>query len=489
MKRRISLMLLAGLMSAGAPLAQASDDELARIVREVLVRQPDLKLSALAADSAEAGVEAIEGMLDPRWNARVGISDEKAPTVSAFQPSTTRSATLGAGLRKKFASGGELSASLSYSRTDLVYQSAFASQLALFNPAYRGQIDLSYRHPLLRGADNPDYRLGRQAAEARAGAARLGRQLSARALALAAMNAYFQLAADTLQLELAREGVARAKRLVAYQKTRERFGLIEEADRLQAEALLAARKSDLADAEARLAADRANLNRLMLRPADAPLRIRPPKPAGAPLPDADRLVRIALERRPESRQLALELKAAEAELEAARATDRMQLDLVLEAGTRALDTSAAPAFGKSLSPKDRFLGIAVEMSDSIGGRAERAAIRQALIARERLIEQRRKLEEDIRTEIETALTRLASGRPALARARARARAEARKFEAEMRRYREGRSSTATVIQFEGELAAARMQARMQALSLALAERQLAWASGRLLDELGIEVPR
>ena len=57
----------------------------------------------------------------------------------------------------------------------------------------------------------------------------------------------------------------------------------------------------------------------------------------------------------------------------------------------------------------------------------------------------------------------------------------------MRRYREGRSDTATLVQFEADLRSAELRAELQYLTLLLAERQLAWAKGSLLQELGLQM--
>ena len=93
--------------------------------------------------------------------------------------------------------------------------------------------------------------------------------------------------------------------------------------------------------------------------------------------------------------------------------------------------------------------------------------------------------EVVRDDIARTWTSLKSGIPAYRQARLRVEAEKRKLDAELKRYREGRSDTATVVQFEGDLSNAERQAELLGVSLNLAEKQLAWAQGTLLDGLGI----
>ncbi|MDX8401234.1 MAG: TolC family protein [Mariprofundaceae bacterium] len=312
---------------------------------------------------------------------------------------------------------------------------------------------------------------------------------TARQLALQALTAFYRLASDALQARLARESVRRAERVLAWQKRRERFGLGETADRLQAEALLAARRADLARAEAARDADRAALNRLMLRDAAEPLRI---DPEADPLPRDFRPIspeelNRALARRPEIRAVERQLAAAREQRKIAEDGTRMQLDLVLQAGTRALDTQAAPAFARGLAPKDRFVGLSVEMSDDFGGGRARAALEKALQAEAKLEALHDRARAQLETDLANAETAIRSGLPVLRAARARARAERAKFEAEMARYRDGRSNIATLVQAEEALSAARVQAEMQALALRLAARQRQWALAELLDGLGVRL--
>jgi len=471
------------------PAAAGEPIHLDDAIRQALSKRPDLALGRIDTAVAETENRRIEGMLDPVVTASVGASDDKSPVASSFQASRTVSGQLTAGVSKPMANGDTIGASLAYNRSKQSFSNPLAAQFSLINPAYRGQIDLTYRHPLLRGNDRPDYSDALQAAENDARASRLQQRTIARTLALQVTNAYYQVANDRIQLRLARQSVSRAGRLLNYQSFRERFGLIEASDRLQAKALLEARKLDFAQAKAQLAVDNAALNRLLLAPADRPVEPAVPEPSINKRPvDFDTLLETANRKRPEFAILDARLKAAEARLEQAKNAEENQLDIVAQLGTRSLDTQASTAAGKAFSTTNHYASLSLEFSDTVGSNTARAGIRKAELARSRIVEERRQTLEQIHDDLARTTTSLQNNIPAYRQAKIRVEAERSKLEAELKRYREGRSDTATVVQFEGDLSAAERQKELFSVSLSLAEKQLAWTQGTLLDELGVRLP-
>ncbi|MDX8402998.1 MAG: TolC family protein, partial [Mariprofundaceae bacterium] len=306
-------------------------------------------------------------------------------------------------------------------------------------------------------------------------------------LAGQATSLYFQLTADNLALELAEDAVRRAKKLLRYQRTREQFGLIERSDRLQAEALLATRRMELNIAEATSAQGKTNLNRLMIRSPDAPLH--PELNGGVLFSDnmttlpLDDLLTEAEASRPAFRVIEANLDASRARLAAARNEHETQVDLVGQVGSRALDGSAGKTLGQGFTLNDRFVSLSVELSDTISGNATQASIRQAELGRQQATLEHIQMRESVKSELANALTMLRSTQKTVVSASQRAKAEKRKFNAELQRYKEGRSDTATLIQFEGELTTAELQAAIQEVTLKLAEHQLALARGTLLPSV------
>ncbi|MFQ5518958.1 MAG: TolC family protein [Mariprofundus sp.] len=486
MKKLIGLMITAIALFAVAQPATASDNmSLKQVIQAVLSNQPDLAISRIDSAIAATETQRIEGILDPIVSASILASEEQTPVSSAFQASETRIGQLTGGISKPLSNGGTVSAGFVYNRISQGFSSPFAAQLASFNPAFRNQINVSYRHPLFKGAGRPDYHHALTAADAGMQSSAMQQQVIARQFTLQAINAYYQLAADEINTRIAGQAVKRAKKLLAYQRSREQFGLIEKADRLQAEALLAARKTDLQRAVSRRLTDLNSINRLMLRSADAPLTLEQPLTDDIPTPSIAEAFAVAESNRPELQVLKAQLEASQAQLAINRDADDIQLDLVAEAGTRSLDSNAATAAARGFSPNDHYVSLSVEFSDVLSRNSARASIRKAELQYQRILAQRNSAMEQIKTDLSTAITAINGGKPVLAVARKQAAAEKQKFKAEMKRYRAGRSDTATLVQFEGELRNAELNAELQALTVQLTIRQLAWAQNTLLAELDL----
>ncbi len=477
-------------MLAFSQITSAAEMTLSDVVAAVLERHPDLSISRTDTAIAAADTQRVESLLDASINSSITGINEQIPVASDFQAVEKRTTRIQAAISKPLRNGDTLSVQGSYNRTGQDFISPFAAALARFNPEYRAQLDITYRHALLRGAKRPDYSLGLQSVEAKTSAAALSEHLVARALALKALNAFFQLAANDINVAIARQAVQRARDVLAYQRSREKFGLIEKADRLQAEALLAARNMDLQLAVAQRQTDESTLNRLMLNQSNPPIALKlPPLSPNAKIPDMDEIEPQVLLQRPDIKAIDAQLEAAEADLATVRDIDAMQLDVVAQLGTRALGSSAGVAAAGGLSINDRFASLSLEMQDTLGRNSARAAIRKAELTRQRLAGQRRQTLELIRDDLAAAITAIRTAIPNLRMARRLAIAEKRKYRTELKRYREGRSDTATLVQFEGELRNAELQERLQQLTLQLARHQLLWAKGNLLDNLNIELPQ
>ncbi len=483
-------VIAAFVMAWQAPVLAADAGDGARtldeVIREVLRRHPDLGIARFDAVIAGAELARIDAGLDPVFTARAGISDDRTPVFSEFQPAETLTGAISGTLTQPFAGGGTLSTTAEYARTRQRFTSPFASQLALINPAYRGGVSVSYRHPLLRGEGRPDIRDALTAAGAERDALQMQRLVIARGLGLQALTAGFRLLADDIGIRLAGIGVERAERLVDYQRFREEFGLVESAERIQMEALLALRRLELQRARAQKHASRVELNRLMLREPEAALEIRPftglPPPGTPSIEDG---IQFARALRPEFQLIERRLEAEQARLRVVRDAGRPQLDLVGELGVFALERR--PLDAAAVDFNDRFAGIAIELSDVLGRRAAKAGVLRSELESLRLQAESARAVEQVRDELARIQATIASGAETLRLLRLRAGAEARKFEAELARYRDGRSDTATVIQFEGELMISELEAELQALALWLADRQFSWSRGTLFEEMGIDL--
>lgn len=459
--------------------AQAAALSFEQALATMLDKQPDLKISDLQIKIKAAEGQGLEGALDPRYGASLGLSDEQSPTTSPFAPTGTTATFLSGQVNKPFADGSQLTASLSYNRAELAYPGSVAPAFqSKPNPVFTHQIDLLYRYPLANGAGNPNYTYQKQANASEMKVARLNVLMLREQMANQLIGAYFQLMLDDLSVQLAKDAKQRAKGLLAYQMQRESFGLIEKADRLQTDALVAGRDLQYTQALAARDFSRTQLNRLLLQPAEREIV---PVAGNVEVAEASmqEMMAIAEVNRPVFQMLDAQFAAAESRLRMAERADEYQLDLVGQIGSRALESGAGSAFAQGFTLDDRFVGLRVEFSDSWGHSAGRAAVQRNVLALESIKLERQKMHETIQTELASVREMMRSGRITLAALKQQAVVEKKKFEAEMVRYREGRSSTATVIQFEGDLRTAELRALIQELALMQSGYRLLLTLGEL----------
>ena len=460
--------------------AHAAPLRLQDVLATVFAKSPDLQASRLQTRMRQAETAQVEGALDTRYGVTAGISNEKAPTTSPFAATETNAAFIAGNVVKPFADGSTLTGTVKYNRAELVYPAsvnpAFQSKP---NPLYQHQIDLIYRYPLAAGKGNPNYTYQKEAGGAEEKAAALRVAVLKEQLAAQSIGLYGQFVLNDLSVALAEDALLRARQLLKNQKKRERFGLVEKEDRYQTEALVAARKLQLAQAVAAKKAAQTALNRLMYQDADTPLSVSFSVPEVRITTVADMLAK-AEAKRPVFQVLDAQYAAAESRLNMAQAAGDYQLDLVGQVGTRALDGSAGTAFAQGFTVDDRYIGFSVEFSDVVGNRANRAAIEKSMLALESIEIERNKARLNLESEIARLVDSIRNTKATLKASARQVQAERKKYQAQLQRYKKGRTPTSVIIQFEGDLRAAELRHLIQKVKQGIDKYQLALAMGELL---------
>ena len=475
-----ALLCLVFVAEAWMLPAHAAPLRLQDVLATVFAKSPDLQASRLQTRMRQAETAQVEGALDTRYGVTAGISNEKAPTTSPFAATETNAAFIAGNVVKPFADGSTLTGTVKYNRAELVYPAsvnpAFQSKP---NPLYQHQIDLIYRYPLAAGKGNPNYTYQKEAGGAEEKAAALRVAVLQEQLAAQAIGLYGQLVLNDLSVALAEDALLRARQLLKNQKKRERFGLVETEDRYQTEALVAARKLQLAQAVAAKKAAQTALNRLMYQDADTPLSVSFSVPEVRITTVADMLAK-AEAKRPVFQVLDAQYAAAESRLNMAQAAGDYQLDLVGQVGTRALDGSAGTAFAQGFTVDDRYIGFSVEFSDVVGNRANHAAIEKSMLALESIQVERSKARLNLESEIARLVDSIRNTEITLKASARQVQAERKKYQAQLQRYKKGRTPTSVIIQFEGDLRAAELRHLIQKVKQGIDKYQLALAMGELL---------
>jgi len=470
--------------SAGGGEASLS---LTDVLHIVLNSHPDLALARIQEQSLHIEKQNIEGMLDPKFSLAASLFDETTPTTSPFAPSGNSGRLISGNITKLLDGGSTLTGSFNYSRSKVSYPASVPTFFqATINPTYQQQIDLIYRYPLLRGRGNPTYNEQLNSNQYNKEAAHWRVAIQQEQLAAQAISLYYQIASNVIAKKLAHDTVFRANKLLAYQKKRQRFGLIEETDQRQAEALLSNRKMDYANAKATLSNTITALNRLMLRGANQPIQTNIHSISNSlQIESADTWLEQAKQQRPIFRMLDAQQASNDALLILNHNQHETQVDLIAQVGSRALSGSAGYTLGQGFTLHDRFISIGIELNDTLGGKSTKSAILKTELERERIRLQRQQAIESTKTELSTALTLYQNGKMMKAASKAHEQAEQKKFTTELKRYSNGRSDTATLIQFEGDLRNAELQAALQDIQIQLAKQQIELATGNLLEHLDI----
>lgn len=254
-------------------------------------------------------------------------------------------------------------------------------------------------------------------------------------VALAAAEAFYEVQAARRALETVHEQEEARREFLAVVEARFEIGEATRLELLQAQATLAELRPDLASARGRLDRSRARLRQVLGSPPPGSLAL----PDGAPeeadfpaSPPVTTLVRDALERRPELADLRLQAEALEEQQEVTRADGRPQIELTGSYGreTRLLDDLPDPLFN------DWFVAVGMSWELFDGGR-RKGQIAQLESRKHQLEWQRRDLAQQVRFELEEAVSAYETARARLLATRVAARASREASRVARESYREG----------------------------------------------------
>ena len=410
-------------------------------VRIALERNPDLRVAAARVAEAQAWLAETEAAFWPHLGAEVSLLHADAPSAYLF----------------KRIDAHALPASTDFNDT----------------PSFSNlEAGLTLRWNLWRGGRD---QLGRWAADADVGIARLGRDAVANALAAAVVAACLDARAAGELLATDDASIRTVEAQVAESRIKVEGGAALRSDLLSLEVRLAeARQQRVRTAIARRMA-LATLRELLALPADASLVLADAAYDAGPLPEtAAQALAEAYRRRPETLAARRAVERAQIELATAERAYLPRLDL--ESRLYGDDAEVR------LEPGDPNWAVAVALSvEILDGGARAAGVRRARAALDELTESDRKALLLVAREVETAYLRLEEARARLAVAVQAVDAAEESLELVSAQYRGG---AATVTRFL-EAEAARMRARTARIGAELdvshaaveASRAMGWLAG------------
>lgn len=454
-----------------------------------------LQIDQLEVNKAHQAIVIEQATFDPEVFSLIEYEQGRSPFVSdQFSGRMmTRQYQGVIGLRQRLTTGMTASARLMTERF-----SGFDASSTL-DPRYRSSLVLELNQPLLRNAG----RVANQTAIDRAGyqlqQTELGYLLHAQQLALQLEYALRRLALQRHIIELRKDALILAERLLEFNRRRFDEGLVAVTEIQGAEATLAQRNLLLAQARQEHDLLYEQLNRQLggQLPADFnPVSLFADETVPAAIVSAYPLLLETARTKRLDRQIAqLSLASRQRQLDFYRQQLKPQLDLRLQAGLNGLagrqqtDTSYRGNWGDSftsLSSADGYQwGVALEFSIPLGNRAAQSRQRQSQVTVQQEHYRISDLDLNIRTQIREGLVELNHALEQQSISAEFERLASIALRQEQRRLDEGLSDTFRLVSFQDNMIEARI-ARLQAdTACHLAHANLIFVIGEIFDRYQI----
>jgi len=459
---------LVGLSLLASPL-YAQTMSFDQVLQKVVDHYPSLRTSEYQVEKARQESIKVESTLGWQLSAQGSVNHD----LSLFgAPSDT--VNLAGSLARKLDSGASLSVNADINRTD----SDYAISPYLPNPATTTSLDVQYRQPLQRGVDNPDYVLDRDNAEVQQRLASAERASRYDQLASQLVDIYLGLARVQSQIANTEQAIVRSKRLKKYIARRFNLGLAEDKDRLQVEAQLKGHEATLQTLKQAQVKQVVALNRLMGREAQASLQLQQPQ-AVFEHDDMQLLPRVQ-QHSPALKSVDGRLQLAENSIRASRDARKDQLDMVVYLGNK---TNAGDTAGGSLKDTEVVGGLRLEYNRGLDRRGYDAQLYQAQLDRYAAISDKRQVMEDLKYNLASLLADRDSVKQTIQAYALSVTSEQKKLQDAEKRYRQGRTDTDQLIQFEAQLSAAELNLELQRIELLGVEQKLRLLTGQLWDNI------
>ncbi|MDH5545158.1 MAG: TolC family protein [Gammaproteobacteria bacterium] len=343
------------------------------------------------------------------------------------------------------------------------------------NPSHDANIDISYRHPLLRGLGLPSYRLGKKIAALGEDMTDLQRFFVQDAMARQTVDVFYSLVAIQIQMKNAEDAIERSRRLLKYNKRNKELGLSEQKDILQMNAQIKAREADLEVLKIAHTSLVATLNQFMNADpigsvvADAKLEVDA-------LPEYSVLFEAAVKWSPSIKLSELQIAMAESQISIAGDKKRDKLDGFATLGGRAKYGDSATG---TVNEQDYAFSVGLDFQRKMDNRDIGAEISQYRID---IQVAQRELEME-KTKLKYELSRLVAEMNetsnAIKELNSRLDKEQQKLDEGVERYRRGRADTQQLIFYENDLSFARLALEQQKVELAKKFAKLSVVSGNI----------
>lgn len=293
------------------------------------------------------------------------------------------------------------------------------------------------------------------------------------------------------QREAYRDALQVAEQQLAETRERIRVGKLADLDAVAAEAEVALRREGLIQAESDTEAARIHLVRL-LNPAQpdlwqvAPVIGDDPMVPAAALDPVEAYVTRALQKRPDLNQARLAIERGDLELVKTRNGLLPRLDLFASLGRSGYASSFNDSVGTA-AEQGHDVSVGLQFNVLLGNRNARADHRRAVLSRDQSAEALNNLCQLAQEDVRTAWVQAHSSDEQVVATLASRTLQERKLDAEMAKFREGKSTPLLVAQAQRDLLESKLAYVQSIVAAILARTDLHRLDGSLLDLHGIAV--
>jgi outer membrane protein TolC len=483
MTSRRSLVAIAITALAGPARADDATKPISLAdVLVVAVRQaPELERASMDLEIARATLQRAEGIEDVKISA--GGSYVRFALPGDEETFTTGSVDIGRALP----TGGSFHVTASSTKVG----ANTAINGVIYPAGVTSGLQFQLVQPLLRNLGPSVARAPRYEAEARRDAAALDREVRARELVRAIVDAYWRVALAHAELEIRKAALATAEQQAKYTEGSIRIGKIPKSELLAVDQVIATRKQDVLAAELDVTERSLELRRLAgleIGP-DAIEVVTSPLPTPKPEPiDAHGEIARALAHSPVIAQAESGQEAESARTSAAESQLLPQLDLGLSAGPLGIGGTLSSSLGSLQSSDGYQVGVSVSSSYAFGRNDEHGGARQARArlykAKVDVRDAKAAIAADTARTVQLAKSAAASielGDQAVDLA-------TQNVEAEIHRFEDRKSTNFDVLRRQDELQAAKLRRALAIVNYLSARAKLGALTGAILGEYGIKLP-
>lgn len=405
---------------------------------------------------------------------------DAASLLAGAETLTTEDTLFRTGIRRLFPFGAQMDFHVSAQRTET------NSTFALLNPQWQESAGLALTVPVLRDAGSAVHAVPIVLARNARDVSIADFETSLTDAVFAVQEAYWSLVAAREGVRFRREALKAAERLLEDHRRRFQRGVLARVDVTEAEAGVASQVEGILVAENAVQDAMDRLKRLIdpsllredvtLVPLDAPRREVLPRDEREA---TEAGLRDAIERRPEIRQVLVNLESQRHALEKARSDAQPRVDVVAQGDFRGIDDTFRDSFRRLHEGETFAWSVLLALEIPLENRTARGAQQRAELELRRLELRKRNVEDRILLDVREAVRRIKTAERRIeATRKARALAQER-YDGEESRREQGLRTTFHVLDAQSRL----MQAQMNEVQAAVDYEQAAAAYQRVTATL------